>query len=123
MTTMGTRLRLGMAMTAAVALAGCAGANDRPKSASAKDTSPDAVAARRYARDPYPSTYRAYPGVPTLVRNVTIFDGEGARIDNGQALFADGKIVAVGQSVEAPAGVTVIDGQGKYLTPRGHRHP
>ena len=32
-------------------------------------------------------------------------------------LFADGKIVAVGAAVEAPAGATVIDGQGKYLTP------
>ncbi|MDQ2891874.1 MAG: amidohydrolase [Pseudomonadota bacterium] len=101
----------------ALALAACAGANDRPQTASGKDTSAAAVSARRYARDPYPSTYHAYPGVPTVVRNVTIFDGEGARIDNGQVLFADGKIVAVGQSVEAPTGATIIDGTGKYLTP------
>jgi len=32
-------------------------------------------------------------------------------------LFADGKIVAIGQSVDVPAGVTTIDGTGKYLTP------
>ncbi|MDE0879073.1 MAG: amidohydrolase [Sphingomonas bacterium] len=113
-----SRLLLGcMTMTAAIALAGCGAADERPQSASSKDTSDSAVAARKYARDPYPSTYHAYPGVPTLVTNVTIFDGEGARIDRGQVLFADGKIVAIGQSVDVPAGVTTIDGTGKYLTP------
>jgi imidazolonepropionase-like amidohydrolase len=117
MTIRGGRLRRSLGLLAGVALAGCAGANDRPQTASSKDTSAEAVAARRYARDPYPSTYHRYPGVPTLVRNVTIFDGEGGRIDNGQALFADGKVIAIGQSVDAPADASVIDGQGKYLTP------
>ena len=70
-----------------------------------------------FNHDPYPSTYKPYPGVPTLVTNVTIYDGEGARIEHGQALFADAKIVAVGEKVDAPAGVTTIDGTGKYLTP------
>jgi imidazolonepropionase-like amidohydrolase len=101
--------RVGGTFAAVLALAACA--NDRPKSASAK------APPQPYSRDPYPSTYRAYPGVPTLVRNVTVFDGEGGRIDNGQVLFADGKIVAIGQTLDAPAGATVIDGQGKYLTP------
>ncbi len=95
----------------AVPLAGCAEKKERPSTAAAK--APPVP----YARDPYPSTYRAYPGVPTLVRNVTVFDGEGARIDNGSVLFADGKVVAVGQALDAPAGAQVIDGQGKYLTP------
>jgi len=31
--------------------------------------------------------------------------------------IADGKIVAVGPSVTVPAGATVIDGGGKYVTP------
>jgi imidazolonepropionase-like amidohydrolase len=70
-----------------------------------------------YDRDPYPSTYRPYPGVPTLVRHVTIFDGLGGRIDDGAALFADGKIVAVGKDIAAPAGARLIDGTGKVLTP------
>ncbi len=101
--------RVGGTFAAVLALAACA--NDRPKSASAK------APPQPYSRDPYPSTYRAYPGVPTLVRNVTVFDGEGGRIENGQVLFAEGKIVAVGQTLDAPAGATVIDGQGKYVTP------
>lgn len=67
--------------------------------------------------DPYPSTYKRYANAPTLVTNVKIFDGEGGRIDNGAVLFADGKIVAIGADVTAPAGATVIDGRGKVLTP------
>src|SRR3546814_7234405 len=58
-----------------------------------------------------------YPGVPTLVTNVTIYDGEGGRNDNGSVLFADGKIVELGQTVAAPEGATVIDGTGKWVTP------
>lgn len=72
---------------------------------------------KAFSHDPYPSTYKRYPGVPTLVTHVTIFDGEGGKIDDGSVLFADGKIVALGQSVAAPAGATVIDGTGKTLTP------
>ncbi|MGF7148165.1 imidazolonepropionase-like amidohydrolase [Sphingomonas zeicaulis] len=74
-------------------------------------------AARAPNPDPFPSTYKRYPNAPTLVTNVKIFDGEGGRIDNGSVLFADGKIVAIGADVAAPAGATVIDGRGKVLTP------
>jgi imidazolonepropionase-like amidohydrolase len=107
-----------LALAGAMALAGCAEDGGHPHSAS---TTPANAAApgmgKGYSHDPYPSTYHAYPGVPTLVTNVTIFDGEGGRIDRGSALFADGKIVAIGQSLTAPAGATVIDGTGKVLTP------
>ncbi len=70
--------------------------------------------------DPYPSTYVRYPGVPTLVRNATIFDGEGGRIDNGSVLLAEGKIVGVYPPLTdfpVPDGTTVIDGTGKFVTP------
>jgi imidazolonepropionase-like amidohydrolase len=97
---------------AAVLLASCAA--DRPAAAPA--AAPKAPP-ERFSRDPFPSTYRAYPGVPTLVTNVTIFDGEGGRIENGSVLFAEGKIVALGASVDAPAGATIIDGRGKWVTP------
>ncbi|NJR79105.1 amidohydrolase [Sphingomonas corticis] len=103
--------RAGGVLAVTLALAACSASADRPKSASAK------APPQPYSRDPYPSTYRAYPGVPTLLRNVTVFDGEGGRIENGQVLFADGKVVAIGQTVDAPAGATVIDGQGKFVTP------
>ena len=96
----------------ALALAACAG-KPAPKTALA----PPSAKGESFSRDPYPSTYRAYPGVPTLVTGVTIYDGEGGRIDNGSILFADGKVAALGPAVAAPSGATVIDGRGKWVTP------
>ena len=40
--------------------------------------------------DPYPSTYVRYPGVPTVIRHATVFDGDGRRFDNGTEIFAAG---------------------------------
>lgn len=103
----------------AALLSGCVGdGGGKPKTAAS--TAPVAKgpgAGKGYSHDPYPSTYHPYPGVPTLITNVTVFDGEGGRIDNGQVLFADGKIVAVGQQLSAPAGARVIDGTGKTVSP------
>jgi hypothetical protein len=67
---------------------------------------------------PYPSTYKAYPGVATAIRNVTIYDGEGGRIDNGVVFMSGGKVSSVGgPDTPIPADVTIIDGAGKYVTP------
>jgi imidazolonepropionase-like amidohydrolase len=95
-------------------LSACAADTDRrPQAASG-------AAAQRgtpYDRNPYPSTYKPYPGVPTLLTNVTILDGEGGRIDRGAVLFRDGRIVEVAERIAAPQGARVIDGQGNYVTP------
>ncbi|MEN2709531.1 amidohydrolase [Sphingomonas sp. NPDC092331] len=99
-------------------LAACDSGGTRARSA-ASDPAPAASGpgkGKGYSHDPFPSTYHAYPGAPTLLTNVTVLDGEGGRIDRGQVLFRDGKIVAVGQNLDA-AGAAVIDGQGKYVTP------
>jgi imidazolonepropionase-like amidohydrolase len=69
---------------------------------------------------PFASTYKAYPGVPTVIKNVTIFDGEGGRVDNGTVFFKDGKVSAVGgpmRDAELPAEATIIDGTGKFVSP------
>jgi imidazolonepropionase-like amidohydrolase len=67
---------------------------------------------------PFPSTYKAYPGVATAIRNVTVYDGEGGKIDNGVVFMTAGKISSVGGPETAiPAGVMVIDGTGKFVTP------
>jgi imidazolonepropionase-like amidohydrolase len=103
-------------MGSALALAACANGAEKPKTAAA---SPAAVAPKVKA-DAYPSTYKAYPGVPTVVRNVTIYDGEGGRIENGSVLFENGKITAVGGAMTdsaIPANANIIDGQGKWVTP------
>ncbi|MDO6476799.1 amidohydrolase [Alteromonas sp. 1_MG-2023] len=67
--------------------------------------------------DPYPGTYTPIAGKPTVITNVTILDGVGNRIENGMIYFADGKIVATGETVEYPADAIVIDGDGKWVTP------
>jgi imidazolonepropionase-like amidohydrolase len=67
--------------------------------------------------DPFPSTYAPHPSRPTLIRNVTLLTAAGPTIRNGAVLLRDGKIAAVGESVEAPADAVVIDGAGKYVTP------
>jgi imidazolonepropionase-like amidohydrolase len=84
-----------------------------------KDKEPDAQMKPAMAtnKDPYPSTYKAYAGVETLITGVTIYDGEGGRIENGSVLFRDGKIAEVGAKVDAPSGATVINGAGKWVTP------
>ena len=110
--------RAGRTLLAALTVAACATASpDTPSAGSASSRKPGPGLNKGYSHDPFPSTYKPYPGVPTLVRNVTIFDGEGGRIDGGEALFADGKVVGIGKGLTAPAGATVIDGAGKWLTP------
>ncbi len=105
------------ALAAALALAACSTTG----SATAADDSGDETrefAAKTESENPFPSTYKAYPGVPTVITNVTIFDGAGERIDNGAIYFADGKIQGVYENdASAPADVPVIDGTGKFVTP------
>src|SRR6185503_14798772 len=67
--------------------------------------------------DPFPSSYHPLPSVPTLIRHVTIYTGSGAEIDDGDVLLKDGKIAGVGKDLKADAGVLVIDGTGKFVTP------
>jgi imidazolonepropionase-like amidohydrolase len=53
-----------------------------------------------------------------LVRNATVWTvDEAGTLENADLLVRDGKIAAVGRGLEAPAGVRVIDGTGKHVTP------
>ena len=107
-------MRNAVSLIAISALTACTQPSAKPKTVAAKP-----VAAKTNA-DPYPSTYKAYVGAPTLITNVTIYDGEGGRIDGGAILFEGGKVSTVAESVAAmtvPAGTTTIDGTGKWVTP------
>lgn len=106
-----------MMAAAATVLAGCAANAGNTNSASANNRPSSREPAKPFDRNPFPSTYRAYPGQPTLITNVNIYDGEGGRIDNGAILLRDGKIAEIGQSIAAPEGAVTIDGQGKWVTP------
>jgi hypothetical protein len=72
-------------------------------------------------KDPLPIHLQALSRArPRLVRNVTIYDGEGGRIDGGAILFQDGKIVSLAGALadmNVPANAMVIDGTGKWVTP------
>ncbi|RST30770.1 amidohydrolase [Sphingomonas ginkgonis] len=95
-------------IAAACVLTGCA-ENPPPK----KNTP-----AIRINEDPYPSTYRPYPGVPTVIRGATLFDGEGGQVQDATLIIADGKVQAVGgPELASPAGARTIDARGKWVTP------
>ena len=99
---------LATAALIAASLSGCAAMGPKPKPAPAV----------RINENPYPSTYRRYPGVLTVIRHATVFDGDGKRIDDGTVVFGDGVITAVGGAdVPSPAGALEIDGTGKFVTP------
>jgi imidazolonepropionase-like amidohydrolase len=67
--------------------------------------------------DLYASTYRPLPSAPTLITGATVLTAAGDRIENGSVLLRDGRIAAVGQALETPAGAVVIDAKGKWVTP------
>lgn len=75
------------------------------------------VESRRAGESAYTSTYQALPSQSVLITNATVLTAAGERIERGSVLMRDGRIAAVGQTVEAPAGAVVVDGAGKWVTP------
>src|SRR2546427_2953937 len=96
--------------------AGCASAGARqaprptPRAAQAAESS-------SAARAQSPRTRRRHPTPPVVIRHATIMTATGQEIANGSLLMKDGKIVAIGTSVDAPADAVAVDGMGKYVTP------
>ncbi|HEY0514318.1 MAG TPA: amidohydrolase [Thermoanaerobaculia bacterium] len=72
---------------------------------------------RKAGEAPYASTYQPLPPQPVLIANATVLTATGDRIERGSVLMQGGKIAAVGPSLQAPAGVAVVDGTGKWVTP------
>ncbi|QDT06648.1 hypothetical protein K227x_50640 [Rubripirellula lacrimiformis] len=54
---------------------------------------------------------------PILIRGATIHPVDSAVIETGSILFDQGRIVAVGESVDEPQDAQVIDGSGKHVYP------
>ena len=52
-----------------------------------------------------------------VIKNAVVMTVTHGNVKNGSVYIKDGKIAAVGESVNAPASATVIDAGGKYLTP------
>jgi imidazolonepropionase-like amidohydrolase len=57
------------------------------------------------------------PHTDIVIKNATVMTVTHGTIKNGSIYIKDGKIAAVGETVNAPASATVIDAGGKYLTP------
>jgi imidazolonepropionase-like amidohydrolase len=110
-----------LATLVAVAASACANPRSQaPTPVAGKDTTAAATGAGGVSvplADPFPSTYQRIPSAPLYIRNVTLMTAAGPTIRNGAIAIVDGKIVGVGTSVTAPPGATVIDGNGKYVTP------
>jgi len=51
------------------------------------------------------------------IRNATIVTATRGTIANGTLVMRDGKIAQVGANVQVPAGATVVDGTGKFVSP------
>ncbi len=65
----------------------------------------------------FPSTYRPIPADPVLIRNATVMTAAGPTVENGSVLMRDGRIVEVGTEISAPSGATIIDAEGRWVTP------
>ena len=115
-----------------IAVLGCASGGARPArrpapapSPAAATPAPSQAPAQTRAsaesssvdRAQYPSTYQRHPNPPVLIRNATILTAAGQEIPNGSILFRDGRIVAVGATVQAPPDAVVVDATGKFVTP------
>ena len=54
----------------------------------------------------------------TIITGGTVVIGDGsAPIERGTVVFSGGRVVAVGRTITVPAGATVIDASGKWVTP------
>jgi imidazolonepropionase-like amidohydrolase len=72
---------------------------------------------RDFASQPYPSTYRPLPRRDTVIRNATILDGAGHRLDDADLLLHDGVVAAIGRGLVVPQGVLTIPAAGRWVTP------
>ena len=104
------KIRLASALVITLALASAGLAKDKKD---AKDNP-----AVSFNKNPYPSTYKPYPGAPTALVGATVFDGAGGRIERGTVLIAGGKVVAIGGAdLAIPAEYQRIDAAGRFVTP------
>jgi imidazolonepropionase-like amidohydrolase len=59
----------------------------------------------------------AAPSQDTLIKNATVLTVSHGALQNTDVLLRNGKIAAVGQNLNAPAGARVVDATGKFVLP------
>ncbi|HEV8263817.1 MAG TPA: amidohydrolase [Gemmatimonadales bacterium] len=117
----GHRRRSAGLVLAVILAAGCASAGARqagpPAPAPAQTATTAGKDSTSVDRTQYPSTYQRHTNPPVVIRNATIMTATGQELAGGSILLRDGRIAAVGATVEAPADAVVVDGTGKWVTP------
>ncbi len=96
-------------------LAGCASSRAVTPSSQPADTARRAAAAE--PAEPFPSTYKPLPSQTVFITNANILTATGPALQNASLIMRDGKIEAVGINLQQPAGATVINAAGKWVTP------
>ena len=77
-----------------------------------------AAAQTRGARSGGGASSSAAPAVQdTLIKNATVLTVSRGTLQNTDVLLRGGKIAAVGQNLNAPAGARVVDATGKFVLP------
>lgn len=106
---------LGIPGAVLLALTACASSTPPQK----KDTPPPlGLGASRVPERAVTATVPPSADVQAIV-GATLLLGTGARIEDGAVVWAGGRLTAVGKTseVKVPAGATVIDARGKFVTP------
>ena len=52
-----------------------------------------------------------------LIKNATVMTATKGTLENTDILVTNGKIARIGKGIQAPAGTTVVDATGKFVTP------
>lgn len=112
-------LRLGAGLLLGLLLAGCAStqSSDASSSGAPHSANDGRVGDNAQSRAPFASTYKIpdYPAV--VIRGTTVLSGTGEQLDDVDLVFANGKVVALGEALDTPTGAIEIDGSGRWVTP------
>ena len=76
-----------------------------------------AAGARLAGNTEAPAPQAAQASSVVAIRNATLITVSRGTINNGTIVMRDGKIAAIGTNVQIPAGATLVDGTGKFVTP------
>jgi imidazolonepropionase-like amidohydrolase len=82
----------------------------------ANAAAPPAALPRLAALEAPASRYHPLPRADTLLTGATILDGAGGRLEHGEVLMRDGRIVALGHGL-AHEGAVVVDAGNRWVTP------
>ena len=67
--------------------------------------------------DAFPSTYRPLPSTDFAIVGARAYTGTGKALENATVIVRAGKIASVGEGLEAPQGLQVVDARGRWVTP------